>query len=865
MKHRKLSFFRFLIFFISFLVIANITRFKTIVIGDVFLYLNPLETAISYFSSWAGKINNGVFNYNIVRVFPFGSFWFLFSKLTIPNNLILFLWLFLNISFSWLGMYEFILYLFQTSFLSNIPAEIAFIGSSLYIFNIFSSTGALTHDNYGLARLVLPWAALYFYKGLKEGGIVKNAIFVALLSTLLTAGQVNFATVSIVPIFLLSVDLFFLPELFHRKLFSRYIFFNILTLILTILINLWWLVIFLPAAKDIYIAAGKTNTFKMLGSGQVFDYFRFMGSWGFRAVHYLKQYLPYGDNYYAPLLIITTLITPAIVFANGLFVGKLKIKERLLVLFIIFGSLMSICLAKGTLPPYGHIYEKIYNAIPILWMYREPFGKFTPLVIVFFCLGISLFLYLIKKSIKQIFYIAVASAVFLLILINSYPLVTGESLHTFWNAQIRNNRIEIPKYWQDAIRFLAKKQLDQCTITHPPSTYGTSFSWIEGLGVAGDPGTLLFSNRICSYDPFDMKDNSHIFNLFYTMKYPNPKLLSLLNVRYLVQYNDLDWRYLAAFSGKFTPEYSKQRLEQFNFRKINSFGMFDYKLLMKIPNDEPDGQLHASLYNNLIDKPALVFYRVDDKNYVPHIYVPDKILKTGKELKDLPDILTQENISSRPAIYFKKQNKTYSLNNIPNNIITLPTLEYKRINGTKYEVIVHGAKDKFPLVLNEAYHQGWKLYFSSPSPVDINNENINDYKLADGNQEDQANFNEIKNFSLQGYLSAVGNKFISKKFQGTIQNDNLPDGGLFETSRLKTVFGQTHSVVNGYANSWLIDTKTICKTGENVCSLNKDGSYSFKLIIEFSYQTKFYLAIIISFISLVGFVVYLFIIKYCKK
>jgi len=89
--------------------------------------------------------------------------------------------------------------------------------------------------------------------------------------------------------------------------------------------------------------------------------------------------------------------------------------------------------------------------------------------------------------------------------------------------------------------------------------------------------------------------------------------------------------------------------------------------------------------------------------------------------------------------------------------------------------------------------------------------------------------------------------FISKNFQGTIQNNNLLDGNFFETWFLKKV--DNHQMVNGYANSWFIEPKKLCKTGE--CEQNTDGSYDMELIVEFWPQQLFYIGCIISVSTLI--------------
>ena len=92
----------------------------------------------------------------------------------------------------------------------------------------------------------------------------------------------------------------------------------------------------------------------------------------------------------------------------------------------------------------------------------------------------------------------------------------------------------------------------------------------------------------------------------------------------------------------------------------------------------------------------------------------------------------------------------------------------------------------------------------------------------------------------QGIISTIGEDtqhkgigFISKQFLKTIQNDNLPSGTFYET------FGKTpaksnvkHYKVNGFANSWIIDTASLCKNAQMKCIQNPDGTYDFELILE---------------------------------
>ncbi|MFA4999775.1 MAG: hypothetical protein WC545_00215 [Patescibacteria group bacterium] len=281
-------------------------------------------------------------------------------------------------------------------------------------------------------------------------------------------------------------------------------------------------------------------------------------------------------------------------------------------------------------------------------------------------------------------------------------------------------------------------------------------------------------------------------------------------------------------------------------------------------------------------------YIFQNRVFLPHFYAPEIIFVTPKDLEILPEIVLQENSDIRLAIYFNNTRDNIMANFSFNTVDTafspmfynelqkeviskVPVLEFKKINPTKYRVVVHGATEDFPLVFSESFHEGWKSYLADYKKKDIDF-NETDYKILDGNDEDQADANELKEFINQGYISTLGdfeeknikhikwenNKevldynepykidFVSKNFQDTIQNDNLTSGRFYETWFKKPINNnENHLMVNGYANSWFINPEEIC--ADNIkCVKNPDGSYDFELVIEFWPQRFFILG---SFVS----------------
>ncbi len=130
---------------------------------------------------------------------------------------------------------------------------------------------------------------------------------------------------------------------------------------------------------------------------------------------------------------------------------------------------------------------------------------------------------------------------------------------------------------------------------------------------------------------------------------------------------------------------------------------------------------------------------------------------------------------------------------------------FKRINPTKYRVVLLNVEDKFNLIFSENFHKYWKAYL-----VKWNEQNSE--KLDDGN-------------------------FYETWFDTAFE---IPD--------------KYHWQVNKFANSWLIKPELLINKDDKFYKKNIDGSYNFEIILEFYPQRIYmglqFLAILILFISL---------------
>ena len=147
----------------------------------------------------------------------------------------------------------------------------------------------------------------------------------------------------------------------------------------------------------------------------------------------------------------------------------------------------------------------------------------------------------------------------------------------------------------------------------------------------------------------------------------------------------------------------------------------------------------------------------------------------------------------------------------------VPKITFRKINPTKYEVGVEGAKEPYTLIFLESFHEGWKAY-------------VSDQQTADSSQQ---------------YGDIVASYFDGEIKEGTHKNIFL-DRDTFETWGKKPISEDRHYLVNSYANSWYITPE------------DSEGKENYRLIIEFWPQRLFYIGLGVSLITLIGCLSYFF-------
>lgn len=870
------------VFLLSLIVVILNFRFLYFAGGDQSLYINLPAVWHHITNFWDENISYvlGGENFSAHLAMPLVLFFKLFSFL--PIIVVEYAYFTAVIASIFLTSY----YFFYTyHFKKAIPSLLA---SLLYLFNPFFF---VSYPNYNihLSFIVLPLLVILCHEILKNN--IHKAIILTLLISL-TTPSIFTNLPAVLPVFLAVLIYFFYLLLELRKSINlKKTFYSLIIFsAIFLLLNIWWIYPYIHAFNSNKISqAVYQEVGNMFRTTSLSDAFRFLGGWAFNSFNLNFDKGRY-DNLYINnfVFVLCTFAIIVLAFATSLFY-----KKNRRILFFLFLALLGLTLVKGDLEPFGQLFYWAWQNIPGMIMFREPFTKFM-LIYVFSLAGLlGYFIYYCfsrqsKNKLKLILY----AFVLIILLIISFPFIIGGFVPSRYHAgPTRSYLVKTPSYLKEYEKFLNKQKLNFRLISYPKTTQ--VYLWEEGFNIddtvlkyfAGQRSTISSFTRTHYYSNhyilikqmYDFWEQEKINSLL--------SLLRLTNVGFLIMENSKDWRW----SDAQKPSQMELIFNQFEnnglIEKIQEFGKFDPKTLSKIPVNAPayypgdhklspeeKKEFEEEAISELIDKPAILVYKINGEYFLPVVYAADEIITSYFSEKRITELMSKLNISSRPVIYFT--NQIEDKKNLPSDSEGLlpklslikkesPIIEYQKIKPTKYQLAVHKAKNSFPLVLSEAYNKGWKIYLTKyQSSADY--QKLNDYKIFEGSEKGQANQEELKDFVKSGIISALGNgqsiNFISKNFGNTIQNDNLSANYSFLSrpsfSKNKTAIDANHFIANGYANSWIIEPQKFCRQTD-FCRQNADGSYDLAMTIEFYPQKYFTGGIILSMLTTFGCIIFL--------
>jgi hypothetical protein len=491
-----------------------------------------------------------------------------------------------------------------------------------------------------------------------------------------------------------------------------------------------------------------------------------------------------------------------IIAVFGLLLNK-KREKTIILVAVIF--LITLFLVTGKVSVIGiKFYEWLFY-IPGFTMFRNFYGQWQFVFYFFYALFFGLAIFSILQKVrfeilsKIIFFVLVVYFI-----ISSWQFINGSLVNPFREEAngVKGAIIMDPGY-EEALNFIRSLEEDGKVLVLPFTDSYTQV--IHGLNSDGafvghtTIGQLTGKKDFAGYQ--DMSSyGAKFWELSKEKDYEGiKKLLGILNIRY-VFYNSDTRIYDTTFPVR---PYSQNYVRKYMPPSQAEYGEY----IRNIASEKIYGH---NFYN---------IYKIDDKIFLPHFYIPDKILV----YKDDPSLdiyskasafFTKDTISKPlfmesqacKALFAEKlcSNKVISMEN------NLPKIQFEKVNPTKYRLKVSNSTKPYVLTFLEAFHKNWKVY--------ISNKNSPEEKIT--------------------------NKYFDGSIQQGVSGNVFFDKNKFETIGMKSLPEKNHFIGNGYANAWLISPKDV----------QEKTNYEF--IIEMTGQRVFYISLGVSIIIFIGFLLW---------
>ncbi len=476
--------------------------------------------------------------------------------------------------------------------------------------------------------------------------------------------------------------------------------------VLSIILNAWWIVplhaVLFETPTSNPIKTSISDWWWTMARNQFVNVFRLNTLWSF-----IDYYYPYASVFSSNQLLIAASFAPSLLVFAALVFPDLR-KNKYLV-YAVLMLLPLLFLSKGVLPPFDGIYRWIYASVPFFWMFREPAYKFFPIIVGLYAVLIGFSVSQLCEKLKQIlpkqppaFSYSPLAVALLLFCIASYGIFTGEIVPA-QRKDLPSVQVKIPNYWYEAAEFI-NSQPDEFRVLMLPKDefYQIGYGW--GYYGADLPPKYFFKKpAIVLINVGGYYTNYHSLEFITAMydgiyedeNFPLAEALSMANIKYVVQRNDIDWtRFGHADLG--SPEKIKGLM---NGKKgvtlEKSIGQLDFYM-----NEQNSSQITAyakAIYimNGTISS---MFY-IQERTSVKQVFF---LNGTNKEEQIIANKSNEKIICKEDSCRLAEIQAM--------TVAQPPKIKVTKYNPTSYEVSVREAYAPYWLVFSDSYDPGWALY-----------------------------------------------------------------------------------------------------------------------------------------------------------
>ncbi len=839
--------------------------------GKGLLYFGDVQTSYIFYPEkvygslaiWSDLYNSGATNYGIFQNYIF-SFFIIASRFIFNLNLHSYFYSFLGFYLFSLSFFYFYKKIFKNDFIA-------------FVIGIFALVSPITHTYYSgilliysLAFINFSFIYLYdvFFSNQKKEIMWKRVIIASIFITLANIYLQNFFLyLYMLPFFLL----FNFRHIYRNKVF---LFKNFLALSFCyILLNISWIYLL------VYQMLGSSGNFfdTAIQSTASIDVANLITKLTnvvnfFRIVPY---YFGSGESplayYNTNIILLFSSYIVAIAAFSSIFINKEK-KYKKGIFFCLLLFIITFPVLNGNKAPFERVFLLFWNYVPLAQTFRT-FTKlmFINLYAVSYLLGVFL-LCLITCTNKR--YIKIASAILVI-----FPIII------YYTPEMKNKFLlqeKVPNYYFE-MRDKFIQPLNANTMIAPQTNWLVTYKWRTKEKDTENIFPLFYNGRVftngASYTQDQEWQNYNNLATSFIINQNFDKLgylFSFKNVGFVSLQDDID-SFLDFNEGtRITTESNIKGGGSF-FKEVARFGdIYLYEIPDKyfnqqifspanikfIKRDTPNHSLTTNspfiiselLHSEKTKDLGIIFEEQNKNNFNFPLKNEKKILFNYKNSLSLdyaspidsPKIQAVKNNSSEV-----NQNNDFEDMSIYDSELNRANIEFKKTSPIKYEVFLHGASaSSVPIIFSETYDNGWNIYSSDLGFFEDKTNGYNCLEDATDCFSRQASEKEAEQYEKDSKISSIGNKFISKEYSKSIQNDNLKASSLFGVlmgSKIDT----DHFYANGYSNLFVVNPEAICKSHPSSCKVNTDGTYDLKLVIFFTPQKYFYFATLVSFSTLI--------------
>jgi len=564
------------------LVTLNWTKPDQIIDGNDTIYpLRPIPFFQERLYQWKHTIGAGVdFSYGSA-----GLIWHGLQALIAKLGVNIFLNQKIFILF-WFNAISFSFYFLASVLLPGRKKRLARIAGTVfysfnpYLFNLWSNIQAANLSAY----VFLPLGTGLIIKAFQGAQNFITWIIVTGLSSMLCCAMgMNPQVVFIVFLHFLFFFIFILiRQIYKRETLSLSKTFKIFAVFLFVVavFNSFWIIPELRAIVVGDLSLEVPSSGKLRGwldalslNTSPLNVIRMQGEWTWYSEYKEEPYIPFAINYQTnPILLVVSFLA----FSLSV-LAILKSRNSWLPFFafiLLFGLMGSI----GIKPPFGYFYLILTEKIKIFSFLRSPWYKFTLLTGLSYAVLVSFFAEWLLDKRKSVGILVTFLAI-LGQLIYSYPLITGEVVPDNFKI-LPPYRFSIPDYVWKADEWLRADNEEAKIVVLPYQGERDFYRWGYGapfqlLNLLSNPKPILNGS---GWTVIKGGETNRIVDSFYDALFSSRtneavKILSLLNVKYLVQKNDFyyDFDQLAG-----SPTFVKKKIEgQKHLKKVSQFGNWD--------------------------------------------------------------------------------------------------------------------------------------------------------------------------------------------------------------------------------------------------------------------------------------------------